>query len=156
MPSFNWSALADWIQIAASGGVVVGFALLIVYIAYTSLFIEPEQTNEVYNPALETRRVYLGEITNERQSELLYFVEQKCPACHGIGMRGSIGPALSKANLQHLSVNAVTLTILYGLPEKGMPAWEAQLSEREASWIAELLKRGGKRLSTRYTPNESK
>ena len=58
-------------------------------------------------------------------------------------MTGSIGPALSSANLQHLSVNAVTLTILYGLPAKGMPPWEAQLSEKDAYWIAELLKRGG-------------
>lgn len=147
MPNFNWSALGEWIQIAASLGGLAGFALVIAYIAYTRQSIEPEQTNQAINAAVETRRVYLGEnpaeVTNERRSELLYFVEQNCPACHGIRMRGSIGPALSKANLQHLSVNAVTLTILYGLPAKGMPAWEAQLSERDAYWIAELLKRGG-------------
>lgn len=147
MPNFNWSALGEWIQIAASLGGLAGFALVIAYIAYTRQSIEPEQTNQAINAAVETRRVYLGEnpaeVTNERRSELLYFVEQNCPACHGIRMRGSIGPALSKANLQHLSVNAVTLTILYGLTDKGMPAWEAQLSERDAYWIAELLKRGG-------------
>ena len=145
MPKFKWSALGDWIQIAASLGGLAGFALVIAYIAYTRL--EPEQTNQAFNAALETRRVYLGknpaEVTDERQSELLDFVEQNCPACHGIRMRGSIGPALSKANLQYLSVNAVTLTILYGLTDKGMPAWEAQLSERDAYWIAEFLKRGG-------------
>ena len=147
MPNFNLSALGDWIQIAASVGVIAGFAVLIVYIAFTRQSIEPEQTNQAFNAALETRRVYLGknpaEVTEERQSELLDFVEQNCPACHGIRMRGSIGPALSKANLQYLSVNAVTLTILYGLTDKGMPAWEAQLSERDAYWIAEFLKRGG-------------
>ena len=147
MPNFNWSALGDWIQIAASIGGLAGFALVIAYIAYTRQSIEPEQTNQAFNAALETRRVYLGEnpteVTNERQSELLDFVEQNCPACHGIRMRGSIGPALSKANLQHLSVNAVTLTILYGLTDKGMPAWEAQLTEGDAYWIAEFLKRGG-------------
>ena len=143
MPNFKWSALGDWIQIAASLGGLAGFALVIAYIAYTRL--EPEQTNQAFNAALETRPVYLGknpaEVTDERQSELLDFVEQNCPACHGIRMRGSIGPALSKANLQYLSVNAVTLTILYGLTDKGMPAWEAQLSERDAYWIAEFLKR---------------
>ena len=121
MPNFNWSALGDWIQIAASIGGLAGFALVIAYIAYTRQSIEPEQTNHAFNAALETRRVYLGEnpaeVTNERQSELLYFVEQNCPACHGIRMRGSIGPPLSEASLQHLSVNEVTLTILYGLPE---------------------------------------
>ncbi len=146
MPNFNWSALGDWIQIAASLGGLAGFALVIAYVAYTRQSIEPEQTNQAFNAALETRRVYLGEnpaeVTNERQSELLYFVEQNCPACHGMRMRGSIGPPLSEASLQHLSVNEVTLTILYGFPEKGMPAWEAQLSEKDAYWIAELLKRG--------------
>jgi len=148
MPNFNLSAsLGDWIQIAASVGVIAGFAILIVYIAYTELLIEPEQTNQAFDAAIETRRVYLGEnpaeVTNERQSELLNFVEQNCPACHGIRMRGSIGPPLSEASLQHLSVNEVTLTILYGFPEKGMPAWETQLSEKDAYWIAEFLKRRG-------------
>ena len=90
MPNFKWSALGDWIQIAASLGGLAGFALVIAYIAYTRL--EPEQTNQAFNAALETRRVYLGknpaEVTDERQSELLDFVEQNCPACHGIRMRG--------------------------------------------------------------------
>jgi len=147
MPKFNWSALGDWIQIAASLGGLAGFALVIAYVVYTRQPIEPEQSDQAFNAALETRRVDFGEnhaeVANERQSELLYFVEQNCPACHGIRMKGSIGPALSKADLQHLSVNAVTLTILYGLPDKGMPAWEAQLSETDAFWIAKLLKRGG-------------
>jgi len=147
MPNFNSSALGDWILIATSVGVIAGIALLIVDIAFSRQLIESEPTNQAFNTAFETRRVYLrensAEVTTERQSELRDFVEQNCPACHGIRMTGSIGPALSKAHLQHLSVNAVTLTILHGLPAKGMPPWEAQLSEKDAYWIAELLKRGG-------------
>ena len=146
MPNFNSSAFGDWIQIAASVGVIVGIALLILYVAYTPQLSESERTNQAFKAALEPPRVHLGEnsveVTKERQSELRYFVEKNCPACHGMQVAGSLGPALSKANLQHLSVNAVTFTILYGRPAKGMPPWEAELSEKEAYWIAEFLKRG--------------
>jgi cytochrome c55X len=147
MPNFNSSALADCTLIAAGVVVITGIAILIVYSAHTRQLIPSERTDRAYNAAIETRPVYIeenpAEVTNKRQSELRYFVEQNCPACHGIRLTGSIGPALSKANLQYLSVNAVTLTILYGLPEKGMPPWEAQLSEKDAHWIAKFLKRGG-------------
>ena len=147
MPDFNSSAFGDWIQIAASVGVIVGIALLILDLAQTPQLRESEQTNPAFNATSETRRVHSGEnpveVTKERQSELRDFVEKNCPACHGMWMTGSLGPELSKANLQHLSVNAVTFTILYGRPAKGMPPWEAQLSEQDAYWIAEFLKQGG-------------
>ena len=147
MPKFNLSALGDWILIAASVGVVAGIALLIVDLVYTQQGTEQDQPDHVINSAVVSWRVNRGEnaadVTKQRQSELRSFVEQNCPTCHGMSTTGSIGPALSKANLRHLSVGAVTFTILYGRPAKGMPPWEAQLSQKDAYWIAALLKGGG-------------
>ncbi len=148
MPKFNASLLGDWIQIAASVGVILGIAILVIVgLAHTPQLIESDQTNQAFNEALKTQGVYLGEksakITKERQLQLRSFVEQNCTACHGTRMSGGLVPALSKANLRHLSVNAVTVTILNGRPENVMPPWETQLSGKDAYWIAELLKRGG-------------
>jgi len=147
MPNINPRVLADWIQIAASVSVIAAIVFLVVDLAYTRQPIGSEQTNQVFNAASETGGASFGEkpgeVTKERQAELRYFVEKNCPACHGLQFRSSIGPELSKAGLQHLSVNAVTFTILYGYQVKGMPAWGTQLSKNDAYWIAEFLKRGG-------------
>ncbi len=148
MPKFNASLLGDWIQIAASTGAILGIAILmIVGLAHTPQLTESGKTNQALNEALKTQRVYLreksAEITKERQLELRHFIKQNCTACHGIRMSGGLGPALSKANLRYLSVNAVTVTILNGRPENGMPPWETQLSEKDAYWIAAILKQGG-------------
>lgn len=76
----------------------------------------------------------------DRERQLASFVRRNCSLCHGT--EGSLGPFLSPANLQHLSENAITLTILHGR-QKGMPAWETELSAADARWIAGYLKRGG-------------
>ena len=155
MPKLNSSASGDWILIAASVGVVAGIIFLIVDLAFTQYGRGQDQPDHDINAAIVSRRVYAGEdagedpgenpaeVTKQRQSELRQFVEQNCPACHGMRTTSGIGPALSGVNLQHLSVGAVSFTILYGRPAKGMPGWEAQLSENDAYWIAMHLKSGG-------------
>lgn len=139
------SGLGDLIQIAASVGVVVGIIFMILELTQSPRLTQTAQPDHGLETAPKTTGLgFFGEsapeITNERQSELLHFVDQNCPACHGI--TGGIGPALSKVNLEHLSLNAIAFTILYGRPEKGMPAWETQLSEKDSYWIAGLMKRG--------------
>jgi mono/diheme cytochrome c family protein len=145
MPKLNLSGLGDLIQIVASVGVVAGIAFMIIELAQSTQLTETAQPDLAFETALKKpRRDFLGEstavITPDRRTELLHFVRENCPACHG--MTGGIGPALSKVNLEHLSLNAITFTILYGRPEKGMPAWETQLSEEDTYWIAGLMKRG--------------
>lgn len=145
MRNFDSSAIGDWIEIAASIGVVVGIVILVVVLALDPWLAGWEHPEQVISAAPERERVKLNgsaaDVTKERQSELRHFVDRHCPACHGT--EGGIGPALSRSDLEHLSVNAVALTILYGRSAKGMPAWEAQLTEGDALWIAEWLKKDG-------------
>lgn len=144
MSGFNASALGDWIQIAASACVIGGIAFLVVEVARTQSVFEVRETEQPLTD-IEVQVVlssdHPAETTEERQSELRDFLEQNCPACHG--PTGGIGPPLSDAHLQHLSVDALTSTILHGRPAKGMPPWEAQLSVSDAHWIAEFLKTEG-------------
>lgn len=142
MPGLKPSVLNDWFQIAASIGVLAGIVFVIVELVYTRQSFESDKTSYATGP-VETRLASpsqsSGEPTVERQAALRLFVAQNCPACHGNQAAGSIGPELSKENLQHLSAHAISLTILYGRPAKGMPAWETQLSEQDTAWIARLL-----------------
>ena len=146
MPGISPRGLADSIQIAASVGVIAGIVFLIVDLAHTRQSMQPERSAQAHDPPSESLRVapleLIAAITEERQSELHEFVETHCPSCHGTRLTGSIGPALTEAGLQHLSLNAVTMTILHGYAGKGMPAWKTQLSNGDAYWIAQQLKHG--------------
>ncbi|AXY41706.1 cytochrome c [Halomonas sp. JS92-SW72] len=72
----------------------------------------------------------------ERLETLLY---QDCGSCHGMTLRGGLGPALPRDRMQTLSPEALTHIIRHGIPGSAMPGWKALLSEEEARWIAEHL-----------------
>jgi len=72
----------------------------------------------------------------ERLETLLY---QDCGSCHGMTLRGGLGPALPQDRMQALSPEALTHIIRHGIPGTAMPGWQALLSEEEARWIAEHL-----------------
>lgn len=73
----------------------------------------------------------------ERLETLLY---QDCGSCHGMTLRGGLGPALPRDRMQTLSPEALTHIIRHGIPGTAMPGWKALLSEEEARWIAEHLR----------------
>ncbi|MFC2991871.1 c-type cytochrome [Halomonas tibetensis] len=77
-----------------------------------------------------------GAANPERLETLLY---QDCGSCHGMTLRGGLGPALPRDRMQTLSPEALTHIIRYGIPGTAMPGWAALLSEEEARWIAEHL-----------------
>jgi len=78
----------------------------------------------------------------ERQKELIYLLRQDCGACHGMNLRGGLGPSLLPESLKPMSVNQVAQTILNGRPGTPMPPWKPFMSEPEALWLANQLKTG--------------
>lgn len=140
MPRFTAKVIGDWVLIAGSLGTLLGTIGLVVVGAYTLI-----GTESIDRPPAEGPGELLdaGVVSAARAVELVEFVEETCPACHGKELHGSVGPPLSRAELQHLTVNALTMTLLQGRPEKGMPPWNGQLSKTDALWIAEFLKGGG-------------
>jgi cytochrome c55X len=77
-----------------------------------------------------------------REAELVRLVRQDCGSCHGLTLRGGLGPALSAAALAGRSPESLKLVILYGRPGTPMPPWSAFLTEQEAQWIAARLLAG--------------
>ena len=77
-----------------------------------------------------------------RQQEILYLLHQDCGACHGIQLKGGLGPALNPRQLSHLTREQVAATILQGRPGTPMPPWRPFLTPDEAWWLAGRLKQG--------------
>lgn len=64
-----------------------------------------------------------------------------CAACHGEHAQGVVGPNLTDDFWLHGGkINDVFKTIKYGVPAKGMPTWEKQLSAKQISDVANYVK----------------
>lgn len=78
----------------------------------------------------------------QRRAELVSLVRQDCGSCHGMRLRGGLGPALLPASLNQLPTESVVATILHGRPGTAMPPWQRFLDEADARWIAVNLQKG--------------
>jgi cytochrome c55X len=86
-------------------------------------------------------------ISPARQQELVRLVRQDCGACHGLSLRGGLGPPLTPQALRDRPAESLVATVLNGRPGTPMPPWRLFLSEAEAQWIVDALTKG--------FPNES-
>jgi len=64
-----------------------------------------------------------------------------CSPCHGAQGQGVVGPNLTDDYWLHGGkITEVFKTIKYGVPAKGMPTWEKQLSPKQISDVANYVK----------------
>lgn len=78
----------------------------------------------------------------QRQRELVTLVRQDCGSCHGMTLKGGLGPPLTPDALRDKPAESLVLTIVNGRPGTAMPPWRPFVSEAEAAWIVEQLQRG--------------
>lgn len=81
------------------------------------------------------------DIAPERQAQLEHMVIQDCGSCHGLTMRGGLGSPITPEALTGHDPETLAAIILDGVPGTAMPPWRPLLTEGEALWIAEYLKR---------------
>jgi len=77
-----------------------------------------------------------------RRAELLHLLRQDCGACHGLTLKGGLGPSLEPAALAAKDADQLSFVILQGRRGTPMPPWGAFLTEAEARWMVEQLKKG--------------
>ncbi len=104
---------------------VAGLAVL-----YSSVYAADSQM-EAHQPLSELRR-----------AELKNLLLQDCGSCHGMTMKGGLGPALTPDVLSNKSRQMVTITIMEGRPGTPMPPWKTILSEQEINWLVDTLYSG--------------
>ena len=92
--------------------------------------------------ALVLAGVVLAAPSGERQAELVHRVRHDCGSCHGLTMKGGLGPPLLPNDLAERSDDVLVEVILDGVPGTPMPPWRGELSEAEAHWIVEQLRKG--------------
>ncbi|MAT65459.1 MAG: cytochrome C [Gammaproteobacteria bacterium] len=83
-----------------------------------------------------------AEPTAARQAELRHLLEQDCGSCHGLTLKGGLGPALTQQAMQRLPQEMYVNTILDGRPGTPMPPWRGILTEDEVRWLVEGLRSG--------------
>lgn len=78
----------------------------------------------------------------ERRAQLAELVRQDCGSCHGLTLKGGLGPSLEPAAVADKDSEQLSFVILHGRRGTPMPPWRAFLTEDEARWIVEALKQG--------------
>lgn len=82
------------------------------------------------------------DVTPDDAQRLQRLLVQDCGSCHGLRMKGGLGPALTPERLRERPQEALLATILQGRPGTAMPPWSALLSEPEARWMLDQLLHG--------------
>jgi cytochrome c55X len=77
-----------------------------------------------------------------RRAEILHLVRQECGSCHGLRMKGGLGPPLVPEVLAAKDSENLRHVVLHGRPGTAMPPWMRFLTEAEARWVIEMLQKG--------------
>jgi cytochrome c55X len=80
--------------------------------------------------------------TVERARELVHLVRQDCGSCHGLTLKGGLGPALTAEALRDKAPASLAATIIHGRPGTPMPPFRGIVAEAEAEWIVQQLLAG--------------
>jgi cytochrome c55X len=83
-----------------------------------------------------------AEPSPERMSELVRMVRQDCGSCHGLTLKGGLGPPLLPETLREKPAESLRYTVLLGRPGTPMPPWGAFMNESEADWVVRQLMQG--------------
>ena len=92
--------------------------------------------------AIGIAQAIAGEPVPSRQEALLYRLTQDCGSCHGMTLKGGLGPPLLPAALADKPDEVLVDVILHGLPDTPMPPWGFELSRSEAAWLVRRMKQG--------------
>jgi len=79
-------------------------------------------------------------LSPERQQILLNMLKNDCGACHGLTLKGGLGPSLLSKALTDKSDKMLVNTILLGRDGTAMPSWKKLISKQEAFWLIHHLK----------------
>jgi cytochrome c55X len=83
---------------------------------------------------------FAGTVPPDRQAALNDLLRQDCGSCHGMTLKGGLGPALLPETLAGKSDAFLADTILNGRPATAMPPWRGFLSPDEAAWLVQQLR----------------
>ncbi|NNF96247.1 MAG: cytochrome c [Halobacteria archaeon] len=84
----------------------------------------------------------VAEPTPQRQAELVHLLRHDCGSCHGMTLKGGLGPALTPDALVNKPPDYLLQTVRDGHFGTPMPPWKGILSEDEMRFLVGILLRG--------------
>jgi cytochrome c55X len=75
----------------------------------------------------------------QRQQELQNMLAHDCGSCHGLTLKGGLGPSLLADQLGNKSDEFLVQTILEGRKGTAMPPWKPFITEQETLWLVQKL-----------------
>jgi protein NirF len=86
---------------------------------------------------LAAQAAQAGGVSAGRAAELEQLVRQDCGACHGMTLKGGLGPAINAQRLAGADPEALAQIILDGVPGTPMPPWRPLLSEGDSVLVVD-------------------
>lgn len=146
------NSLPPWWVYMFYGTIAFGF----VYVFYFHFLDGPSQADE-YNKEIELASLKKTEMLKQTagkvdENTVTLLTEAadiakgkssyitKCAACHGQAGEGGVGPNLTDDYWIHGgNISSIFKTIKYGVQEKGMIAWEAQMQPLEMQQVSSFI-----------------
>ncbi len=83
-----------------------------------------------------------GDSTEVDAPALARLVKQDCGSCHGLTLKGGLGPDIRPESISQYGTATLSSVILDGIPGTAMPPWRPLLTEAEVDWIVAYLLSG--------------
>ncbi len=83
-----------------------------------------------------------AEPSADRRAQLIHQLRHDCGSCHGMTLKGGLGPSLLPAALVGHGEDLLVDVILNGIEGTPMPPWGFEVSPGEAQWLVKQLKQG--------------
>ncbi|RZA03618.1 MAG: c-type cytochrome [Sphingobacteriaceae bacterium] len=143
-----------WFMVLFYGTIVFGVAYLLIYHVFGIGQLQDAEYKTEVAQAEIAKKEYLSKAANLIDENTVTLVKdgavlkegeaifkQNCAACHGDKGQGMVGPNLTDDYWLHGgNIKAVFKTVKYGVPAKGMPNWDKQLSAKQLSDVANYVK----------------
>jgi len=78
----------------------------------------------------------------ERREAIAHLLRHDCGSCHGLTLRGGLGPPLTADALRGRDLAALEAAIAHGRPGTPMPPWQGMLAPHEVRWLVRALLAG--------------
>lgn len=93
-------------------------------------------------------------LNRAEKDQLIYLLKQDCGSCHGLTLKGGLGPALLKKDLQGKPQSYLESVIANGRAGTPMPPWKNILKPEQIEFLASYLL-SEKNVAVNQTPENS-